>query len=140
MFDQMRELWNMFLPDNNILLLFRLMSGTSSLILALFLWYSFIIPPEIEQTWTKRDFYISRVIQFGQALGATIVFFYFFNAGLFELNRAGTPVKLILANTGFTVHYVFCCLSELNKRYLYWRKHYRYGVNNLVSQSRKEHR
>lgn len=130
MFDALRELWNVYLPDNNLLLLVRMMTGSANLLLIVFLWWSFISPAQIEPTWTIKDFRVNRVILFFKAFFGTMILIYFVSAGVFEVSRAGTPLKLIFANLGFTGMFFFSALEEIQWKVHYWRKKYIYKARN----------
>lgn len=131
MLDLLKQIWDIYLPNSDLLQLFRMSSGSASLFLLALLWWSAISPGQIEQTWTRRDFITNRILLFGKAVFCTVVFLYFLGSGALEISRAGTPVKLILANVGVSGLFFFISLEEIHWRVHYWRKKYVYKVENI---------
>ena len=75
---------------------------------------------ELEAIWTREDCRRFRIIGWLRTLGLVLAALYFFCAGVFEIDRTSSPVRLMVGNVAFSVMFLGSLLDSLA-----WRNHYK---------------
>lgn len=120
LFLRVQEVWLMSVGGPEILGFFRVITGTLSLLAAGASVRNAVANLEMESTWTPWDCKRFKVINWIKTLGLILAALYYFCAGLFEIDRTSSPLRLILGNVAFSVMFLGILMDAQA-----WRVHYK---------------
>lgn len=120
MFETARELWLQSASGPELLAGCRMVTGGLSLMAAGAALQNSLRSLELEATWTQEDCRRFKIIGWLKTAGLVMAALYFFCAGVFEVDRTSSPVRLLVGNAAFSTMFLGSMLDSLA-----WRNHYR---------------
>lgn len=121
-------LWLSMVADPGVLMLLRVSCAVFAIVAATVAIRAAVATNSLELTWSARECRIYRVLMSMLAVSLVCIALYFTAAGVFEVARTSSPVRLIAADIIFTVHLWIEILILVFLRAQYGKKRARLGM------------
>lgn len=119
-FDAVRALWLQSVGGPELLAGCRMVTGGLSAMAAGAALQNSLRSVEVEAIWGPRDCRRFQIIGWLRTIGLVMAALYFFCAGVFEVDRTSSPVRLMVGNVAFSLMFLGSLLDSLA-----WRNHYK---------------
>ena len=123
-----QTLWLSMVADPGVLMLLRVSSAVFSVVASTVAIRAALATDNLEMTWSHRECRIYRVLMSMLAASLVMIAIYFVCAGVFEVARTSSPVRLIAADIIFTLHLWTQILVLVFLRAQYGKKRARLGL------------